>query len=212
MEGEEWVEEERSDDDAILEEDLHPPVLGMHGGHTKDTCALEDGTRAGMSFQQRQQQHQQLQSLAVHTGHQAQGVPPPPLEHAAEIPAPEDDRRASCVPRLPSLASPFPGPAPVFNEGMLQSIFAEEGRESLADVRDGRDAGGGAPEKSGMEAEGVEGAAADDDVEKVAERSEGRQKEGAEEKEKKDATGSDILVEKDGELMDLFRDGDIESW
>ena len=90
---------------------------------------------------------------------------------------------------LPSLSSHFPEPAPFFNESMLQAVFPEKGLEN------------------GAEAEVKKGA--EGTVEAGSDLGEGRKKKM---KKGEDAETAEGFLGSHKEVLDLFKDGDIESW
>lgn len=133
-----------------------------------------------------QQQQQQLQHHHHH--HAAGGVfsmslGPEKTEDAME------EGGMHCAPCLPSLTSPFSGPAPFFHEGMQEAVFAGNGTNDCAEAEVWR---GG--EKS------VEGGT-DREERRMKKRKEG---EGMER--------GDPFVNDDEEVLDLFKDGDIDNW
>jgi len=207
MEGEdtegEGGEEGEDDDRGIVKEGRCPPLLNVHGGHPSEDMLVV-----------------QQQSLIVHPVIQGVlGLPPTALvmDHGDGMPA-IDGGRVSRVPQLPSLTSPFPRPAPVFSEGVLQDVFAEEEREGYVNAGIGSNAEGGVAAKqrgkgqnedeNEKEGQGEEKHTEEEEDEEEEEEKEEEEEEG----EQEDAEGSEMFVNSDKEMLDLFKDGDIENW
>jgi hypothetical protein len=207
-------EKEEDDDRVMVEEE--------NGDQTSDDMLLAQQQQQQQQQQQEQQpqeeeeqrQHDHHQQHEQHQHQQQQQhlILHPILQGAVGrkgdgLPT-IDGGPVSYVPPLPSLTSPFPGPAPVFSEGMLQDVFAEgeKGRDVNVGVDRGAGRGVGEAKRRGQN-EGEN----DKEREEKEVREEEEEEEEEGEKEEEEGASDGILMESEKEMLDLFED-DIENW